>query len=313
MSTSILLLLLAGAVLLIILAFWLISTDPVSAAKRNTDIQIVESVSLFHTVEVEPLIIDPDLPRPAISDPLAFSASSKVFQAAIIGLAFIAAGIMGFYLTYHSKDTDERNYQLLQETGVETTAVVIRKTNSRKHQPQIMYVYQVPLPNGRDQELHNWATISLDEYRNLMVGQSRVPIIYSEREPYVSVLKSDFHPPQDFNFILALLGMGTFIIAGSYLLVVSGNHLFQIFTLNRHGQKTMGIVFDKWQQEGWRRKRRTPILDCVAYYFDIQDETGRLRVVRAENNAAAFRVLSEDNVVKVRYLPDKPEICRLEL
>jgi len=52
----------------------------------------------------------------------------------------------------------------------------------------------------------------------------------------------------------------------------------------------------------------------VAYHFSAITSDGRSRdVVRAERNVPAYARFASGDPVRVRYLPDKPEICRIEI
>lgn len=49
----------------------------------------------------------------------------------------------------------------------------------------------------------------------------------------------------------------------------------------------------------------------MAYYFKLPWQSGS--VVRAEMNAEAYRAYQVGDPVQVRYLPENPQVCRLEV
>lgn len=74
--------------------------------------------------------------------------------------------------------------------------------------------------------------------------------------------------------------------------------------LTNRGELVEGVLFDRWV------RRRRGRVDCVAYYFEPPGYSG---VIRAEINPEAFRTLRVGDAVQVRYLPDQPQVCRLEI
>lgn len=75
--------------------------------------------------------------------------------------------------------------------------------------------------------------------------------------------------------------------------------------LNTRGQLASGFMLDRWVKRG----RSTAY--CVAYYFELP--WGSAPVVRAEINDEAYHAYQIGNSVSVRYLPEKPQVCRLEM
>jgi len=74
-------------------------------------------------------------------------------------------------------------------------------------------------------------------------------------------------------------------------------------TLTSQGQLVQGVLFDRWVKYGKSRR------DYVAYYFEPPGQAG---VIRTEINSNAYRKLRIGDSVQVRYMPEEPQICRLE-
>jgi len=78
--------------------------------------------------------------------------------------------------------------------------------------------------------------------------------------------------------------------------------------LTAEGVQTQGVVVDCWMQQ-WKRPRQY----SVAYRFEAAAADGPRVVTHAEINQEAYLRYRTGMRVPVRYLPDTPEVCRLEL
>jgi hypothetical protein len=75
--------------------------------------------------------------------------------------------------------------------------------------------------------------------------------------------------------------------------------------LTGRGHLVQGVLFDRWVRRG-----RGTRFHYVAYYFEPPAQAG---VIRAEINADAYHTLRIGDEVQVRYLPNQPQVCRLEM
>jgi hypothetical protein len=152
------------------------------------------------------------------------------------------------------------------------------------------------------------------------------PTVYWQRPYWVSTAITEANGMQYMG--LGLLGMFiTLSLAVVLILSGSGDSFFGIIGLlllafqgglfikgmldwqkdqaiTGRGQLAQGVLIDRWVRRGRGR------VDCVAYYFEPLGHTG---VVRAEMNFKAYRALRIGDAVQVRYLPDQPQVCRLEM
>jgi hypothetical protein len=79
----------------------------------------------------------------------------------------------------------------------------------------------------------------------------------------------------------------------------------KINALERRGQLTQGVLLDRWS--GFYRAS----VYSVAYYFELPGGTAPM--IRAEVNKGAHQAYQVGDPVQVRYLPDNPQVCRLEV
>ena len=104
-----------------------------------------------------------------------------------------------------------------------------------------------------------------------------------------------------------LLWVAAFLLILSVpaLLLIHGIRDWQrVKALEARGQLVQGVMLDRWVVRG----RGTAY--CVAYYFDLP--WGSAPLVRAEMNDEAYHAYQVGDMVQVRYLPDNPQVCRVE-
>lgn len=124
--------------------------------------------------------------------------------------------------------------------------------------------------------------------------------------PGLSRPQSEFEPP--FGSLVWVGLPLLFMLVGLGIGIWGGRELKQALALDNRGQIIEGVIFERWVADPYRRP------PCVAYYFDLLGQpNGRSRVVRAEYNRTAYNTYQVGDSVQIRYLPDNPEICRLEL
>jgi hypothetical protein len=82
----------------------------------------------------------------------------------------------------------------------------------------------------------------------------------------------------------------------------------KVKALEARGQLSEGVLLDRWSGL-WRGSEY-----CVAYYFELPwGNPGGGPLIRAEVNKEAHRTYRVGDSVRVRYLPDNPQVCRLEV
>jgi hypothetical protein len=83
--------------------------------------------------------------------------------------------------------------------------------------------------------------------------------------------------------------------------------------LDQRGQIASGVVIERWHQRRHNSGQRGG--PCATYHFDVQLLDGQTRqIVKAEliDLVTRFQRLQVGTSVQVRYLPDDPNVCRIE-
>lgn len=234
-------------------------------------------------------------------------------QASIpLGFGLFAAGsslLFGCLTTTTMTLPAWQTYYLLKDTGVTTEAVVIKRIFNQDSRTEtrymITYQYTAPRPQGAVQQFTKATPVRLSTYESLSEG-AHIPILYAVPDPAVSRPQSEFEPPV---WSLAWAGLPLLLgLAGLGVALWGGWELKQVWALEDRGQMIIGVIFDRWVADPYRRP------PCVAYYFDLPGQPNeRSRVIRAEYNRTAYNTYQVGDSVQIRYLPDNPKICRLEL
>jgi hypothetical protein len=119
--------------------------------------------------------------------------------------------------------------------------------------------------------------------------------------------------------ITSLLGMAAcmggppllvLIAFGVWLPLWGRKTLQQDRYLQDHGQVTRAEIIDRWTRWGYRSTWH-----CVAYRFKAlspEDSVPHMYTF-AERSYEAYRRLRVGNHAPIRYLPEDPSVCRLEL
>lgn len=223
-------------------------------------------------------------------------------------LLIIFALIFGCAMTTNVTLPAWQRYYLFKNTGITTEAVVIDRPFTQASQTrspyQITYQYTALLPNGESQQFTTTTPVHPRTYDSLPLGKI-FPILYLPTNPAASYLQSEFAPPFD---SLALGGVGLLLTLGGFVIIILGRlELKQVMALDNRGQIIGGIIFERWAPFSGRPP-------CVAYYFDLPGQPKEhSRVVRAEFNERAYYTYQVGDQVQIRYLPENPKLCRLEL
>jgi hypothetical protein len=109
-------------------------------------------------------------------------------------------------------------------------------------------------------------------------------------------------------FMLPFVVIPLLIVSTQVWMLVKGVRDWQkVKALEARGQLVQGVLLDRWR--GLTRGSQY----CVAYYFELPwGSLGGGPLVRAENNKEAHRAYRVGDAVQVRYLPDNPQVCRVE-
>ena len=196
--------------------------------------------------------------------------------------------------------------QLLRE-GEITEGVILNRHEESDEEGETYWVeYQLGslLKDKSSPALHrNKAAVDRDTYSSSR-RRSKVLIRYLPAAPEINRL--DGQQPL-IGYLVALPFFGLFFTLFSVFVVTSLQDLHDAILLARRGRQAMAQVVDKWVEDCGDRN-----CHCVSYRFKA-DPSRRFVHYAAEDNDTAHHKLSVNDHVMVRFVPDRPEICRLKL
>jgi hypothetical protein len=201
-----------------------------------------------------------------------------------------------------------RTARLLNETGVTTEAVVINRridSDSDGSTYYVTYRYDVPLPQGYRSRLTHTESVSRKMYEAMPI-ESRVTIRYAADDPAVARLAGRSRTMELVFMIFFLLFGGLFVLIGVAMVYSSGQGVNNARALARRGETTTARLTERWIETDSEGDKQY----CVAVRFAVP---GRPDVTVAEYNRRAYDRFFEGASISVRYVPDRPEICRLEI
>jgi hypothetical protein len=247
-----------------------------------------------------------NLKRPEVQQPLNISVFSLVLALSftLIGALFLVLGVSG-----HLRDSN--TYRRLLEEGVVVQGSVQLLRMEEDDNLTTYYVdYQFIAPiKGDPTRIQGSQSVSSDFYRSLREGQT-IQVRYAASDPDLSTLEAEFGPP---NIIPLLFfggtgGLGTLVGLAMALYVFRNVHYLR--RLRLHGRLTQAFIYDRWEYKDLEGLATY----CIAYAFKA-DLPGRSVVIvsRAEQNKDIYDRYKVGDSVLVRYLPDNPNICRLEI
>lgn len=269
-------------------------------ARKKAPAAFPPAASLEPTPPAEPL-----RPKPVHPPAGAEWACSGLFS-----LGWTAFSLLFVILPVGMFVRDWQAYSLLKAEGTHTEGVVVSHridSDSDGNSYYITYRYTVPLPGGDRKEFVREETVSRAEYNDLP-PESRVEVLYAPSNPEIANLRINFGPPFYLLFIAACGGV--FVLVGLALLIHSWQTASHIRRLASQGRLTGGTITDCWQETD---SDGDPVY-CVAYRFSVLLPNGSSRVfTKAEYNRKAYQTLLPGSPVQIRYVPGRPELCRLEL
>jgi hypothetical protein len=197
--------------------------------------------------------------------------------------------------------------QLLRE-GEITEGVILNRHEESDEEGETYWVeYQLgPLLKDKSSPaLHrNKAAVDRDTYSSSR-RRSKVLIRYLPAAPKINRL--DKQQPL-IGYLVALPFFGLFFTLSLVLVVTSLQNLLDAILLACRGRQAMAQVVARWEEDDGVNATR----HCVSYRFEA-NPSRRFVHYAAEDNDTAYHKLSVNDHVMVRFVPDRPEICRLKL
>lgn len=197
--------------------------------------------------------------------------------------------------------------ELLRE-GEITEGVILNRHEESDEEGETYWVeYQLGslLKDKSSPALHrNKAAVDRDTYSSSR-RRSKVLIRYLPAAPEINRL--DGQQPL-IDYLVALPFLGLFSALSFVIVVTSLQKLHDVILLACRGRQVMAQVIARWEEDdGVNATRR-----CVSYRFEA-NPSRRFFHYAAEDNDTAYQNLSVNDHVMVRFVPDRPEICRLKL
>jgi len=196
--------------------------------------------------------------------------------------------------------------ELLREGEIAEGVILNRHKESGEEGETYRVEYQIgPLLKDKSSPaLHrNQAVVDGDTYSSLR-PRSNVLIRYLPAAPEINRL--DQHQPLIGDlvtlFVIAIGSVGLICVV-----IQSLQGLHHVILLACRGRQAMAQVVDKWVEEGGFTNNY-----YVSYRFEADPSLSFVHYV-AEDNYTAYRNLSVNDHVMVRFMPDRPEICSLKL
>ena len=196
----------------------------------------------------------------------------------------------------------------LQREGIITEGVILNRHKEKSGEEGETYrvEYQLGplLKHKASPALHrNQAFVDGDTY-SLSRPRSKVLIRYLPAAPEINRLDGQ-QPLIGYLVLLSFFGL---VFALSFGIVVTSlQNLHNVILLACRGRQVMAQVIARWKEDYGDSTRR-----CVSYRFEA-NPSRRFVHYAAEENYAAYHKLSVNDHVMVRFVPDRPEICRLKL
>lgn len=196
--------------------------------------------------------------------------------------------------------------QLLRE-GEITEGVILNRHEESDEEGETYWVeYQLGslLKDKSSPALHrNKAAVDRDTYSSSR-RRSKVLIRFLPAAPEINRL--DGQQPL-IGYLVALPFLGLFFTLILVLVVTSLQKLHDVILLACRGRQVMAQVIARWEEDdGFNPTRR-----CVSYRFEA-NPSRRFFHYAAEDHDTAYHKLSVNDHVMVRFVPDRPEICRLK-
>jgi hypothetical protein len=196
--------------------------------------------------------------------------------------------------------------ELLREGEIAEGVILNRHKESGEEGETYRVEYQIgPLLKDKSSPaLHrNQAVVDGDTY-SLSRPRSKVLIRYLPAAPKINRLDQQQPLIGDLArlFFAAIFAVGPSAQVIQYLQI-----LYHIILLACRGRQAMAQVVDKWVEDGGLTNNY-----CVSYRFKADPSLSFVHYA-AEDNDTAYHKLSVNDHVMVRFVPDRPEICRLKL
>ncbi|MCB0164379.1 MAG: hypothetical protein KDI79_09145 [Anaerolineae bacterium] len=240
------------------------------------------------------------LPRPK---PRLLSDGSFESMLLVFCVVWTTGSLVMLMLCFFTLGPDWYRYWQLQQSGVVTSGQMIRQD------PGKLWVSHIFQFTTDDRTVYTGQhAIPITQFQPIPPGET-IRVRYVVDHPDISVLEPYFTTP--FKPLLLFAGLGGVMLGIGLALLPARWHAWRrVRRLDTQGQIAPATVVNLWRSANARRQ----VLYCVAYEFEATHLDGQAQtVLSAEYNELAFETLRLRQQTPVRYLPENPEICRLEM
>ena len=241
------------------------------------------------------------LPRPKPHSPSDGSFESMLLVFCVV---WILGSLTMLILCAFTLGPDWYRYWQLRRAGVTTSGQMIRQDVGDLW---VSNIFQFSPPG--DQTVYTGQqAIAVRHFEPILAGET-VTIRYVAHNPSISVMESYFTTP--FKPLLIFAGLGIVMLAIGLALLPSRWRAWRnVRRLYSEGHVVPATVVNLWRSANPGQQ----IVYCVAYKFEAAASTGRSQtILSAEVNELAFDWLRLRQQTPVRYLPDTPTVCCLEM
>lgn len=242
--------------------------------------------------------------RPTPQQPPGMGAAGCGF---VFGLGWTGFSLLFVIIPVAVLITEWQTSALLRSTGVTTEAVVIDRRmieDSDGNSYYVTYRYHASIQGDRMSLTHE-ESVNQATYQEL-TPESRVLVRYAAANPHLVRLEGQTKAFQVISLTCFGLFGAVFVLIGVWLIYSSGREIYQARRLAWSGQTATGRVTDCWLETDSDGDKEY----CVAFRFAAP---GQPEITAAEYNRNAYKLLQVGDPVQVRYVPGRPEICRLEV
>jgi hypothetical protein len=305
------------AVLFIIMGVWLgrkekdsaAPYDSISPPSFNTPADPYTPNEFYNPTFDDPGDFEPETgyePRPKAELPPSIAGEGC---AVLFGLGWTLFSLVFVVLGGGFTLNEWQTYSTLSNEGQVVTGVVIDREIEYDSEDgdsyYLTYRYVVPAPSGEQIQFSRSEIVGEDFYNGHPL-ESRVDVLYAPSNPTLARLNARFGFHNVLVASLFILFGGVFVLIGVGLTIAGFVAAKRTQRIKNHGQRTTATLYNRWKDTD----SDGDTIYCVAYHFS---PPGHPEVVKGEISRPAYRRMDETNQMTVRYDPQKPSHCYLEV
>jgi hypothetical protein len=226
----------------------------------------------------------------------------------LFGIPWTLFSLVFFFAIVGQSVRDQEQFSRLSSEGVTVQGVVTKMETDDSDDSTSYYIHYrffAPFKNEK-KAFEHYNSVSESVYNSVETG-GKVEIIYAASDPQLSFVKTAFGPP---GLVVPIIGGGMillFIGVGLAMVIPGFQAAKRFLMLSSQSQIAQATVFDRWEQ---------PDSDSSSYYvayaFKVSSRQSGSRIIsNAEASAQAYKKLKLGEKVRVKFLPDNPQVCQM--